>query len=61
MDQTWKLTMTPPEGPRTVATGLSREQTMAALTDLMYGTWDEPADAATVADRAGERVEALAA
>ena len=35
---TWKLTLTPPDGPVTEKTGLTREQTLVALADLVYGT-----------------------
>ena len=34
---TWTLKLTPPEGPETETTGLSREQALGALSDLMYG------------------------
>jgi hypothetical protein len=33
----YTLTMTPPDGPRTVRRGLDRDQALWALTDLMYG------------------------
>ena len=38
---TWKLKLTPPDGPITEKTGLTREQTLEALSDLMYGTYDD--------------------
>ena len=42
--ETWKLKMTPADGPATEKRGLTREQAMWALTDLMYGTFDDVAD-----------------
>ena len=54
---TWTLTSTPPDGPKTVAHGLSREQALWALTDLMYGTFEDD-DATAVAERADERLAA---
>jgi hypothetical protein len=57
---TYRLTTTLPGGEPAVRTGLTREQAMWALTDLMYGTWDEDAQDAPAA-RDGERVTALAA
>ena len=41
---TWKLKRPPLEGPITEKTGLSREQTLAALADLMYGTFEDVAE-----------------
>lgn len=38
---TWKLKLTPPDGPVTEKTGLTREQTLEALTDLVYGACDD--------------------
>ena len=59
MVTTYKLTMTPPDGPTTVRTGLTRDEAMWALTDLMYGTFDdEQAERLATGD---ERVAALAA
>ena len=45
---TWKLKLTPPEGPETEKTGLSREQALVALSDLVYGRTADvvPAEAA---------------
>ena len=50
---TWKLKLTPPEGPVTEKTGLTEEQALVALADLMYGrTADFAADdAAAPAER----------
>jgi hypothetical protein len=50
---TWTLKLTPPEGPETEKTGLSREQALAALSDLMYGRTEDfvPAEAASPAER----------
>ena len=54
---TWKLKLTPPEGPVTEKTGLTREQTLEALADLMYGTYDDfAAPAAAPAEQRDELV-----
>ena len=45
---TWKLKLTPQEGPVTEKTGLSQEQTLIALSDLMYGTAEDFAPAEAV-------------
>ena len=59
---TWKLKLTPPEGPITEKTGLTREQTLVALADLMYGTFEDVAPAAEARiERREEPVVALAA
>ena len=42
---TWKLKLTPPEGPVTEKTGLTHDQTLVALADLMYGRFDDVAEA----------------
>ena len=56
---TYKLTLTPPDGPTTVRIGLTRDEALWALTDLMYGTFDdEQAERLATSD---ERVAALAA
>jgi hypothetical protein len=52
---TWKLKLTPPGGPITEKTGLSREQTLEALADLMYGTFDDDVATAAPSARTGER------
>jgi hypothetical protein len=53
--------MTPQDGaPQTVQHNLTREQAMFALTDLMYGTWDDESPAAEREQRV-ERVERVAA
>jgi hypothetical protein len=46
---TWKLTLTPPDGPVTEKTGLTREQTLVALADLVYGTTEDFLPAETTA------------
>ena len=51
---TWKLTLTPPDGPVTEKTGLTQEQALVALTDLVYGTTEDFAPAQ--ADRTDELV-----
>lgn len=53
---TWKLKLTPPEGPVTEKTGLTREQTLEALADLMYGTYDDFAAPAAKAEQHDEIV-----
>lgn len=52
---TWKLKLTPPEGPVTEKTGLTREQALVALADLVYGTAEDFAPA----ERAERREETL--
>ena len=59
---TWKLKLTPPEGPNTETTGLSQEQMMSALSDLMYGTYEDFADQeAAPAERRHDELVPLAA
>lgn len=53
---TWKLKLTPPDGPVTEKTGLTREQTLEALTDLVYGTYDDFAAPAAPAEQREELV-----
>lgn len=53
---TWKLKLTPPEGPVTEKTGLTREQTLEALAHLMYGTYDDFAAPAPAAEQRDELV-----
>ena len=54
---TWTLKTNPTDGPARVTRGLTREQALWALTDLMYGTYDD--EAARAADeQAGERLAA---
>jgi hypothetical protein len=53
---TWKLKLTPPDGPVTEKTGLTREQTLAALTGLMYGTYDDFTAPAAPAEQREELV-----
>ena len=53
---TWKLKLTPPEGPITEKTGLTREQTLSALADLMYGTYEDFAAPAAPAEQRDELV-----
>ena len=57
---TWTLKLTPPEGPVTERTGLSRDQMLVALADLMYGTFEDVAEPAAAAERR-EPAMALAA
>ena len=52
---TWKLKMTPKNGPVTERRGLSEEETLAALAELMYGSFDEPAEPA-VAERRDDQI-----
>jgi hypothetical protein len=56
---TWKLTLTPPEGPITQKTGLTHDETLVALADLMYGRFDDVAE--TPAEAPREEITPLAA
>ena len=56
---TWKLKLTPPEGPITEKTGLTKQQTLVALADLMYGRFDDVAETSEIAPR--EEIAPLAA
>jgi hypothetical protein len=51
---TWKLKLTPPEGPITEKTGLTREQALSALSDLMYGTYEDFAGPAAAPEQRDE-------
>lgn len=58
---TYKLTTTDAhDGPKVEKTGLTREQAMWALTDLMYGAWEDEHPRAE-RDARVERIAALAA
>lgn len=58
---TWTLKLTPPEGPETEKTGLSNQQALAALSDLMYGRSEDFAPAAATAPAAREQILPVAA
>jgi hypothetical protein len=58
---TWKLKLTPPEGPVTEKTGLTTEQALVALADLMYGTAEDFAAAPVPAAEQREERLPLAA
>ena len=51
---TWKLKLTPPDGPVTEKTGLTEEQAMFALAELMYGSFDDDAAPAAAIERREE-------
>jgi hypothetical protein len=55
---TYKLKLTPADGPVTEKTGLSYEQALGALTDLMHGTLD---DESGIAERDERYLTPLAA
>jgi hypothetical protein len=58
MTTTYTLTLTPPDGPKSKHHGLSREQALWALTDLMYG---DALDTGEKLDRDARHEEPLAA
>ena len=58
---TWKLKLTPPEGPVTEKTGLTTEQTLVALADLVDGASEDFVPAADARAERHEEPVALAA
>jgi hypothetical protein len=49
---TYTLKLTPPGGPVTEKHGLSRDQTLRALADIMYGNFEDVVPAAVAAQEA---------